>query len=62
MCPSLRESWRPKNVSMKPNSSPPKKKKNIRWTRWLWSWSSNGLKHSGVCVCTGLDVFVGTKN
>lgn len=34
-----RGSWRPKSVTTKPNSSPPKRKRNIRWTRWPWSWS-----------------------
>lgn len=32
---------------MKPNSSPPKKKKSWRWIRWRWSWSWNGPRPSG---------------
>lgn len=34
-----RGSWRPNSVTTKPNSSPPKRRRNTRWTRWPWSWS-----------------------
>lgn len=42
-----RGSWRPNSVTTKPNSSPPKRRRNTRWTRWPWSWSWNGPKRWG---------------
>lgn len=63
VCVGCRPSSRSKHANMRLKWSPPKRKKNIRWIKWLWSWNWSGRRPSGdarahahactVCVSTG---------